>query len=250
VNMWTWHQLREFGEALARSGVAIYAVPQSVVVGPGLDELAGLTAGRLNQDKDVGAAVRQARNDLRTSYQIGYFPPPQNWDGKFHKLRITCKRKGVRIQARSGYTALEADAETLTRQALDAATSADSDAAEIGLSVTVAPDPADPRTEHFSLHIDANDIAIARQAGQYTAQLRLAAIAYLADGRNQDSRIIGFNPRYSAAERDRALTDGIDFNQDMKVEANVKQIRFILFDRGSGAIGSITIPVNDAAHLP
>ena len=275
VNMWTWRQLREFGEALARSGVAVYPVQQIMIgsrdvgsSGPRgsaaaidaglddrrtLDELAGLTGGRLNQGKDIGAATNESRNDLRTSYQIGYFPPAQNWDGKFHKLRVTCKRKGVRIQARTGYTASHDPAETETRHALDAATSADFDAAEIGLRVTMSPDPPDPKDpqmEHFNLHIDANDLALARQGGQYTAQLRLAAIAYLANGRNQDSRIIGFNPHYGAAERDKAIRDGIDFNQDMKVEANVKQIRFIVFDRGSNAVGSVTIPVNNGAHLP
>jgi hypothetical protein len=276
LDMWTWQQLREFGEALGRSGIAVYPVQQIMIGGRDagspaprgsdaaidtglddrrtLDELAGLTGGRLNQGKDIGAAIKQARNDLRTSYQIGYFPPPQNWDGKFHKLHVACTRKGVRIQARTGYSASYSaskdTAEPETRQALDAATSADFDAAEIGLRVTMSPDPKDPQMEHFSLHIDANDIAIARQAGQYTAQLRVAAIAYLANGRNQDSRIIGLSPHYSAAERDKVLQNGIDFNQDMKVEANVKQIRFIVFDRGSNAIGSITVPVNTGAHLP
>lgn len=272
MNMWTWQQLRDFGQELARSGVAIYPV-QQIMLGsqdagnPGprgsdaainaglddrrtLDELAGLTGGRLNQGKDIGAAINESRNDLRTSYQIGYFPPPQNWDGKFHKLRITCKRKGVRIQAKSGYSAFKDPDETETRQALDTATAADFDADEIGLRVTMSPDPKDPRMEHFSLHIDANNVALARQAGQYMAQLRLAAITYLANGRNQDSRIIGFNPHYSAAERDKVLQNGIDFNQDMKVEANMKEIRFILYDRGSNAIGSVTIPVNNAARLP
>ncbi len=241
---------RPHAEALAQSGVAIYPAPQTMLVNPGLDEFAGLTGGRLNQGSDIGAAIKRSRSDLRTSYQIGYFPPAQNWDGKFHKLQIACKRKGVRIQARTGYSALNAAAETETRQALDSAIEMDFDAAEIGLRLTMSPDSKDPQMEHFSLHIDANDIALARQAGQYTAQLRLAAIAYLTDGRNQDSKIIGINPHYSAQKRDQVLTDGIDFNQDMKIEANVKQIRFIVFDRGSNAIGSITIPVNTAAHLP
>jgi VWFA-related protein len=272
VNMWTWQQLREFGEVLARSGVGIYPVQQIMIgsrdVGsPGprgssaaidsglddrrtLDELAGLTGGRLNQGKDIGAAINGSRNDLRTSYQIGYFPPPQNWDGKFHRLRVTCKRKGVRIQARSGYSAIKDAAETETRQALDTAASADFDAAEIGLRVTTSPNPKNPQRKHFSLHIDANDIALPRQGGQYTAQLRVAAIAYLADGRNQDSRIIGFNPHYSAAERDNALKDGIHFSQDMEVGPDIKSIRFIVFDRGSGAIGSLTIPLNGSQQDP
>jgi VWFA-related protein len=70
-----------------------------------LDTFANLTGGRPDAGKDIGAAVRQAVSDVRTSYQIGYYPPAANWDDKFHKLRITCTRKGVRIQAKTGYYA-------------------------------------------------------------------------------------------------------------------------------------------------
>jgi VWFA-related protein len=288
-------QLRQYSEALARSGVAIYPVQQimlgspeamgvgengdsgaglfggsgglgrggraNVPVGAGmgslqsLDEFAGLTGGRLSQGKDVGAAIKESRNDSRTNYQIGYFPPPQNWDGKFHKLRITCKRKGVRIQAKTGYYAWAEAPETETRQALDAAASANFDAEEIGLRLSTSPNPVspnrkDPQIQHFSLHIDANDIALAHVGAQYNAQLRVATIGYLADGRNENSSVFQFSPHYSVQERDNALKDGIAFAQDMKVGPGVRSIRFIVFDRGSGAIGSITIPVNTAAHLP
>ena len=70
-----------------------------------LDQFAEMTGGRPDDGKDIGAAVRQAINDARTSYQIGYYPPEKNWDDKYHKLRVTCTRKGVRIQAKTGYYA-------------------------------------------------------------------------------------------------------------------------------------------------
>ena len=270
-------QLRRYSDTMARSGVAIYPVQQILIgardVGspgaPGsaaaidsglddlqtLDEFAGLTGGRLDRGKDIGEAIKEARNDLRISYQIGYFPPLQNWDGKFHKLHITCKRKGVRIQAKTGYYAWADAPETETRQALDSATSTNFDAEEIGLRVKVSPNPVSPnpqqpQIQHFSLHIDANDIALPRVGAQYSGQLRVATIGYLADGRNENSSVFQFSPHYSAQERDNALKDGIDFAQDMKVGPSVRSIRFIVFDRGSGAIGSITIPVNNSAHLP
>ena len=283
-------QLRQYSEALARSGVAIYPVQQimigspeamgvgengdsgaglfgsagglgrggrgNVPVGAGmgslqsLDEFAGLTGGRLSQGKDVGAAIKESRNDSRTSYQIGYFPPPQNWDGKFHKLRLTCKRKGVRIQAKTGYYAWAEAPGDETRRVVASAISTNFDAEEIGLRTTDSPDAKNPQVTHFSLHINANDVALPRQGGQYTAQLRIATIGYLANGHNENPSMFQFNPHYSAAERDQALKDGIDFNQDMKVGPDVRSIRFIVFDRGSGAIGSITVPANARVQSP
>jgi len=239
---------REYAEYLVRSDVAIYPVPQTLI-DLDLNEFAGLTGGRPNQGKEIGAAIKEARNDLRVSYQIGYFPPTLDRTGEFHKLRITCKRKGVRIQARTGYYPGMDSTQADSGQAIDSAISMPFDAAEIGLRATVSPDSEYPQREHFSLHIDANDIAILRQGIQYIAQLQVLAISYL-DNADHDSKISQFNPHYTAAERDQALKAGIEINQDVKVETDVREIRFIVFDRESNALGSVTIPVNAGKELP
>jgi VWFA-related protein len=240
---------RQYAEYLGQSGVAIYPVPQTLI-DLDLDEFAGLTGGRANQGKEIGAAIKEARNDLLTSYQIGYFPPRPNRVDEFHKLRITCNRKGVRIQARTGYYAGEdSPPKPDAQQAIDSAISTAFDAAEIGLRAAVSPDPKYPRIEHFSLHIDANDLALPLQGSQYVAQLYIATISYLANG-DHDSKIRQFNSHYTAAERDQALRDGIDINQDLKIEADARNIRFIVLDRESKALGSITMPAKAAARLP
>ena len=115
-------QLRKLSGDLDRSGVAIYPVRQ-VIFGAGdsigdtsdsgqtggagtgietvatLNEFAAMTGGRPNGGKDIASALKQAMNDVHTGYQIGYYASPRNWDNKFHKLRVTCKRKGVHIQS-------------------------------------------------------------------------------------------------------------------------------------------------------
>src|SRR5208337_5533946 len=109
--------------------VAIYPVRQVMLGSAGgdvsseetLDDFAGLTGGRPDMGKDIGAALRQAMDDLRVSYQIGYYVPWQSRNGKFHKLRIVCKRKGVRIQAKTGYYAWADPPGAKAKQAIDAA---------------------------------------------------------------------------------------------------------------------------------
>ena len=139
-------QLHQLSEAFNRSSVAIYPVRQVMLGSPDaqgggsgmgmgsietLDEFAGMTGGRPDSSKDIGGAVQQAMNDVRTSYQIGYYPPAQNWDGKFHKLRVTCTRKGVRIQTKTGYYAWPEPPGTEARQAISVAASTAFDAAEM-----------------------------------------------------------------------------------------------------------------------
>ena len=49
--------------------------------------------------------ITQAEADARTNYSLEYEPPARNWDGKYHKLRVTVARKGIRIQSEHGYYA-------------------------------------------------------------------------------------------------------------------------------------------------
>jgi VWFA-related protein len=292
-------QLRQEGEVLARSGVAIYPVLQTMQAGAGsggggaarggaraaptgsgapgaagvadvgspdlvrggvvgagdeglqtLDDFAGMTGGRPSQGKDIGVAIKEARNDLRVSYQIGYFPPAQDWDGKFHKLAVTCKRRGVRIQARTGYYASAENPEIEIRHIIDSAITMDFDAAEIALRASVSRDAKDPQMEHFGLHIDAHDVALPRDGslnqgqGLYQGELRVAIVGYLADGRSEAYSTTPLRLRFSHDGLDKVLKEGIEADKNMKLGANVKKLRFIVVDVDSSALGSLTIPIN------
>jgi len=257
--------LRQLSEHLGLSGVAVYPVRQVMMGSPDamgagrgdgigseetLDEVAGLTGGRPDAGKDIGQAIRQAMNDVRTGYQIGYYPPVQHWDGKFHKLRVSCSRKGVRIQAKSGYYAHPEPPGAEARRAIDAVASTPFDAAEIGLRAKLSPDPHSAGTAHLAVRIDANDVVIAREEHQYTAHLRLAVIGYQSDGRKEASAIIPLDLHYSDQQRSQALQQGVPFANDLKIEENLKAFRCVVFDSGSNAVGSVTIPVPAAAPSP
>jgi len=262
-------QMRHLSESLDRSGVSIYPVRQLLLGSPDrigatsggdgatggagtgldsaatLDDFANMTGGRPNAGKDIGSAVTQAMNDLRFSYQIGYYAPPQSRDGKFHKLRVTSKRKGVRIQAKTGYYAWPDPPGTETRDIILAASLAAFDASEIGLRGTLTParPPAGQMGAHLDVRVDANDIAFVHEGGQFSAQLRFAFIGYRTDGRTESSAISPLDLHYSAEDRDKALKEGIAFAHDVPVGPNVNKLRLVLLDRGSNAVGSLTIPV-------
>jgi VWFA-related protein len=261
--------LREMSDEFDRSGVAIYPVrqimlgtpthiddgpapvPANGTVGLGsmdtLDQFAELTGGRPDVGKDIGAAVRQAIDDARTSYQIGYYPPEKNWDDKYHKLRVACTRKGVRIQAKTGYYAWREGPGARAEEAIDSSIPTTFDAAEIGLRATLSPDPKGGGTERLDARIDAQDVLLVHEGNLYNGQLRLAVVGYDAGGRPWRGPVIPLDLHYSAEERERALQQGIVFSQIVAITEELKKIRMIVFDRGSSAIGSVTIPVGETA---
>jgi hypothetical protein len=60
-----------------------------------------LTGGTVSTDFEK--VISEVMNASRSSYVIQYAAPPP--DGKYHKIRVTCSRKGIRIQTRQGYYA-------------------------------------------------------------------------------------------------------------------------------------------------
>ena len=71
-----------------------------------LDILTGATGGRAFSTLELNGAIAQIDADARTNYSIEYQPAAKNWDGKYHKLRVTVARRGVRLQTELGYYAV------------------------------------------------------------------------------------------------------------------------------------------------
>jgi len=103
--------LRQLGARFVESEIAIYTADPGVNAQQGmlnrdsLDILTGATGGRAFSTIDLNEVITQAVADARTSYSLEYEPPAKNWDGKYHKLRVTCARKGIHLQTESGYFA-------------------------------------------------------------------------------------------------------------------------------------------------
>jgi VWFA-related protein len=259
-------QLRQLSAVLDRSGTAIYPVRQIMLgskdappdfTGAGqsggengvlstdtLNQFADMTGGRPDSGKDIGAAVTQAMNDARTSYRIGYYAPPETWDGKFHKLRVSCTRKGVRIQARTGYYAWPEESNANAVQAIRAAMLQNFDATEIGIRAVSSKTAGG--VLRLNAVIDARDIALLHESDRYTAQLSIAVAGYDASGAPRSSPITPLNLSYTLQDRDKALAQGIDYAVDVPVDAGLASLRLIAFDEVSRAAGAVTIPVNSA----
>jgi VWFA-related protein len=98
------------GAEMDQAGIALYAVDESgsvttVLARSMLEELIGVTGGKVYDAGQMPAALADASAGMRLYYTLSYQPVEKNWDGKFHKVKLTCARKDVQIRAEDGYVA-------------------------------------------------------------------------------------------------------------------------------------------------
>jgi Ca-activated chloride channel family protein len=74
----------------------------------GLDRLSRETGGVTfpNPGRRTSEVFSQIESDLRNMYVLGFSPPAEVRDAKFHKLQVITDRKDLVVRARAGYWAM------------------------------------------------------------------------------------------------------------------------------------------------
>ena len=69
-----------------------------------LSQMAADTGGRFIKDtNDITGALAQILESSRRYYLLAFEPPQQKGGGRFHKLKVKVRRKGLSVSHRSGY---------------------------------------------------------------------------------------------------------------------------------------------------
>ena len=94
---------------LERDQVAVNPLSYTSNPDPGvtrdIELMASLTGGKASFRKDIPVVLKQLARDCAAGNAIFYEPSANNWDNKFHKIRVTCDRKGVKLHAKQRYYA-------------------------------------------------------------------------------------------------------------------------------------------------
>ena len=256
--------LQRLTATLDRANVAVYTVRQPGSLAPGagngraadgpasgmastetLDQFAGLTGGRAYGTVDIEGAIAQAAGDARMSYLLAFAPQLDKWDGKYHKIRVACSRKGVRLQTKQGYYAFASDAHEGNQEkaAIETAITSPFDIPEIGLYAGLVPSANPPGAMVLKVRIDAADVHLPLEGDVFAGQLAVGFAGYMADGSTEASATGTFAPRLSALQRERAMQQGLPLTRLVTPAPGIRKIRVVVYDRASGAIGSLTVPV-------
>jgi len=237
-------QLKMLGAALSAEGISLYTVHQQdrsttgVDSGETLQTLPPLTGGRWFENDSIGPALTQARTDARATYEAGYYVPAKEADGKFHKLRVSTTRKGIKILSQDSYVALSP--QDISNEQFRLVSSRPFDTADIGLraSVTVQGNAA-----KFQIHIDPRDLALQHSGNSYTGSVSLSLI-FSGTGQTSSAPSSSVsNLSLSQDQFDAAAKDGYLVTLDKPLPAGTRSIRIVAQDAASGTVGSLSVPV-------
>ncbi len=71
-----------------------------------LQTLTSRTGGRIFEAEtfeNTRSAFARIAEEMRNLYMVGYYPPTNRQDNKYHKIKLEVARKGVQVRARTGY---------------------------------------------------------------------------------------------------------------------------------------------------
>jgi VWFA-related protein len=212
-----------------------------------MNTIAERTGGRaFYNSNDIQGALRKAIDDSRVTYVLGYYPTNNNWDGKFREIKIRTDKPGVHLRFRLGYYALPDMPSTEKEKELlmtDAKWSP-LEATDLGIEATVDPvDASGSREIQVQLRIASNQLHFENIENRWHDSLDVVWVEIGASGKSlgEFKRTVGLDvPQESY---DVLVTKGINFSQTIRPGPNAVELRLVVRDGGSDAIGSVNIPL-------
>jgi VWFA-related protein len=212
-----------------------------------MNALAQSTGGRaFYNTNDIFGAIRQAIDDSRVTYELGYYPVGINWDGSFHEIKVEVKRSGAHVRARKGYFALAEPKLTPQSRQVVIASTATSPLEATGIGITIHAQPIGAGSErklHTMLAFDPHEFNFEMKNGKWAATVDTVYLQLDDQNKIVDALDQTFHLDLLPATYERFLKIGITNTKDVAIQPKAIQLRVILRDASNGNIGSVDVPL-------
>jgi VWFA-related protein len=204
----------------------------------------------------LSAAFRKAQSDSSNYYVLGFYPAESDLGGGTHQLtvdvpRALSRRAGFEIRYRQTYRAEkqgtpgEAEENGAPLSLLDIFR-APMDAAAIGLTAAIKPDPARPGALMIAMKIDLADIQLQRQGDRWIGSLQLSMRLESKEGATPVvtepiTDTVHFN--LTDAEFDAERRSGLPLMRPLPANTSPGVVHVVVQNAGNGAAGSVRVPV-------
>jgi VWFA-related protein len=209
--------------------------------------IANGTGGRaFYNTNDIATSIRKAVDDSRVSYVLGYYPTNDKWDAKFREISIKVARPGLHLRYKTGYFAVPANPDNAKRNELLTSDAMRSplQMIDLGLEVHASPVASDNGRElKVNVRVDPTAMRFHKDGDRWTDAVEVVWVGLTPDGRilDRDKDTVELRPEQSGY--DEITRTGLSFSEHIRLGSDSTELRLIVRDRGTGAIGSVNIPL-------
>jgi VWFA-related protein len=244
---------------LANADVAVYPVDARGLIAPeggrgyilphfdAMIMIAEGTGGHAYYNtNDISGSIRKAIDDSVSSYVLAYYPTNNNWDYGFRSIGVKIARKGLHLRYRTGYYAIpdSNDGSGMRDQLISNAIRSPIQMMDLGLEVRAdASAIANGRELKVDVHVDPAQMHFEKSGDRWTDALDVVWAGMSADGRvlERDSDRVTLQPQQRAY--DEIQHSGFSFTQHIRLGKDAVEMRLVVRDNGTGAIGSVNVPL-------
>lgn len=212
-----------------------------------MQELADHTGGRaFFNTNNLAGVMRAAVDDSQADYTLGFYPHDIRWDGRYHALKVTVTRPGIRLRYRKGYyAALDTPKSAEQATALfNRALYSPLDTTGLGLTVTlerITKDP--PKKAVLRIAMDAHNITFEDRSGDKAVELEMLFAQSGADGKVLKASRQSVHMRIAGRGMDVILSRGLTLGKWVDLVDGATTLQLVVCDPASGVIGSVRIPL-------
>ncbi len=232
-----------------RAKVVVYPVlvrlAGSEVSASDAERLASATGGRAYFDAlDMGFAMRVGQEEARHSYALGYYPPDEMLDGKYHKIKVAIRNKQAdrdvsEIHYRAGYVATKI-AEPPLPSSVSELFHDTLELTDVGIVGQAVPSSGAAGSYDVHLLVDLHDLHIESKDGVFTGSFDLLFL-------NASQKDSYYSSTVDVNLTDKELADSLQNGFPVLIKGVTPQsgeVRIAIRDHSTGVAGSLRIPVS------
>lgn len=240
-------------QSLANAGISLYPVDMDGVcrVCPPrptetMDAIAAITGGKAYYYRnDIDIAIREAIDDGRVSYTLGFYRPDEDAGNRVHRITVRVSRPGVVLRYRGNY---QSDPRPgLSRDELAKALNRPMDATAIPIEASAT---RDRERLDLAAALDVRALDLEMVSGVWKGTVEFVARFVTADGVIASEVIVKtLTLNLKQASYDSALETGLVLHQELQIPAGAAELKLLFSNPASQKIGTLTIPMSKVPKL-
>jgi VWFA-related protein len=195
---------------------------------------------------DIRGAVRSAFDDGRYACTIGFYPDHGKWDGTFREIKVKTDVPGAHLRYRKGYYAYQdfADSQGAVKADLQQAALSPLETTSLGIIVSgKVMQPLYDRKLELQVMLDPKQFLLKESDNHQKGGLDMVFLQRDASGNVIAAEEQHFDMNFPQKQYEYLAQAGILLQRHVTVLTASREIRVVVRDAGSGALGSVSVPV-------